>query len=236
MIAPMLTLAEGLGSLIGVAIFVIIWVLGALSKVASNANKKPEASPPPQRRGSTGGVPSVTQVSAQDRLRTLSEQRRAQLQEIVRRRTGGGAAPQAPTPMRIERAELDPRPRVAEAGYKREIAEQLQQMQRANEKRQASAPAPRPVATQRSQPAAPPSVRGTKIAPRQVQQQAADIILEPDTIATPLVGRASIGITRQKGRVKIADLSRDRLREAFVLKELLDKPLSLRDEINGHVW
>lgn len=238
---PVLTLGSAVEVVIGVLV-VIFWIIGALSKLKGEPNK---SAPAPRRSTpatGTGGA-SVAQVSAQDRLRTLSEQRRAQLQERVRQGSGGQSAP--PPPQRaprldsVARAAPADRPSASESAYRGEIAEQLQQMQRANEQRQASAPArhvppppPPPLTARRPIPAPPPipAARTKRSRPQPSQPGGADAVSAQSTAE---LSHAGGGPGRKKGRVRLGELSVDRLREAFVLKELLDKPVSLRDESGG---
>ena len=268
------TLAFSLNDVIQI-VFLLIFVLSILGGWMGSANKKQKEIDERRRRRALeeqeeGGVSGTRIASSSGSSSTgspsldeLAARRRAQLQELARRRqaaqrpAGSDAAP-APAqarPENLSTRELTERER-ARAAYEQR-AEKLrqlraQQQQPATRQRsQASAQAQRArqEAAQRAQQQARLEARRKAAAEAERQARLAKAAKESDDADSPYDRRDSATDTTSEGEAKqgriLADagrrgkgvpaaglgISTDResLRRAFIMKEVLDKPIAMRE-------
>jgi hypothetical protein len=237
-----LTLARSEFSTTVAAIFAVIWALSHVVKILSgDKNKKP---------GQTTVEAGGAKVSTQERLRRLAEERVRQMQQ---KRAGRAEA----------QAERTPEPRSATASHQqatanvtqRPAAASNQQVARGETMRSAAkqvvaVPPPRTVtaedlrqlremqgqkaakAAQPQRPAAAPAPRISQVTPAMAKNVAPQRAAAPPPAASVKQQQVEAVMLVEEG-FKLGRLNARKMREALVLKEVLDKPLALREPGEG---
>ena len=249
-LAPVL--AEGSSWLISIIFLAVMFGIPALKKVIESLKESP-----PQRRGAS--TPSPAQPPDQPALmEDIAAQRKRMLEEMASRRS----AAQQPQGQSPQQAQPPPTPPQTATAYERQLEQRRQRAQRHQQQRQQHPPTQQP--DQRPVPQ-PPRPIAPAAAPRPVGRTMPDTDQDvtslpseavgtiskltqdaPQAAPTPKQARRSRARPRKTSKRvvstgKQARLMRimrhpESLRQAIVIKELLDVPVSLRDRTHGHSY
>lgn len=241
------TLGEGdWGGLIWMLILVVFWVIGAISKSAQE--KKAQKPQRPQSGGSAPPSAGDRARTVRQRLNELAEQRRRQLQEIAQQKQTEHERRERPlapplntttaTPTASREASTDVSRRRQEAERRAEALQREQNERRVMEQRRAAEQA------RRQQMAAQHEAAERQ---RRLQQQAAQPERQRMAVDSTQPGHLEGEVHRhvadappppQKIPIHPSLITtRQGLRQAIIMKEVLDKPLALRDtEVLPYEW
>ena len=216
------TLARGEFDTAVVVIIALIWAARQVGKVLGGGNDKNKNTTDAPSATPSGGA---TKMSTQDRLRRLAEQRIRQMQEKQ-----AGTRPPIPLNPGTARADVAPKPRprpiaTPVPAKQRVSADDLRRLE--GQRNPAKAAAPHQVRRGPAPTAGPRPVTSADLLREVPKQQPA---ARPPTPAQPL-GRSTgdAPAAKKRNTVQIGRLTTQHLRQAFILKELLDKPLALRN-------
>ena len=255
-----MTLAEGWAELIGVVIFVLIWIIGTVSNVLKEQRQRQKRDASPPAAGS-GPAPGKSRQGVRQRLQELAERRRRQLQEMAGRKPEDSPADrQVPTARRSQApAQAEPVQRAAPALPKRPPTrrpsrrraeasparpqpaaprrDQLEQSQREAEQRRREALRRQRQLQEMAQARRAEQARAGVGTPHRAHTRAeeeAGVVhrLVADQVGTAEDAYAMVEQVSQTARA-VRKVSRAKIREALILKDVLGEAPGLRRDPFG---
>jgi hypothetical protein len=249
-LAPVL--AEGSSWLVSVILLAVMFGIPALKKLIESLKESPQ-----QRRGPS--TPSPAQPPDQPALmEDIAAQRKRMLEEMARR-SSTAQQPQGQSP---QQAQPPPTPPRTATAYERQLEQRRQRAQQHQQQRQQPPPTQQPDQRPVPQPLRPiASAAAPRPAERTIPDtdqdvtslptEAVETIFErtqdaPRAAPTPKPTLRSRAQPRKTSKRVVSTGKQTRLmrimrhpeslRQAIVIKELLDVPVSLRDRTHGHSY
>ncbi len=252
MIDMLPTLGDGLMDVIVPA---IIFAVITIASIVKGVLESKPAQKQKQQRGATQRN-AQEQEASQGRLSDLAERRRRQLQELARRRREGGA-PQAmgqqtpPPPPRTRPSSTMPSEREVQAeALRRRQAEAMRRRQVEAERRQREMAAAREARQREAEKSNRQSALARREAELARQRELRQRQFTDAEAQRMSVDESPVGVHQEVHRhvrdaayakpaagasleAKLKSLDRPVLQQAIILKELLDRPVALRDDDAG---
>jgi len=235
------TLADGWVDLLIGIVVVGAWIIGAIASAAKKS-KDTEAGEPSQKK----------RTDAARRLQELAERRRRQLEELARRREQGQSVEPiqetkrtVPPPMPSERAAeraaeqlRQQRQAQAERALHEKQAQlerrRREQAERAEMERQRRLAAQREAKSKRRRRRSTPPPIPAQTSAQRMAVHEGEAGHETTRVHRHVPDADAVPVITHHPKVMLTKMDRHALRQAIILKEVLDKPLAMREQA-GHV-
>lgn len=231
------------GSVIGIIVVVIFWVIGAIGKAAQDKKSQQTRRPSTSDRSDTHNSAGDRAKTVRQRLNELAEQRRRQLQEIARQKQSDHERSERPLAPPLNTTTAQPttsREQVTDVTRRREDAERQAEALRRQQAQQAEqAQAAERRAAEQARRQQLEAQRAAAERQRRLQQQAARLERQRMAVDSSQPGHMEGEVHRHVADAEMPlenipvhpslITTREGLRQAIIMKEVLDKPLAMRD-------